>query len=81
MASIMAPLMDEAAKELGIDRVAIRLRNATDSDTLIYADQGPVTSAYMEEAITQGAERFDWQAVGQRYAGIINGMISESQPR
>ena len=61
MASIMAPLMDDAAKELGIDRVDIRLRNATDSDTLIYADQGPVTSAYMEEAITQGAEMFDWQ--------------------
>ena len=61
MASIMAPLIDDAAKELGIDRVAIRLRNAASSDTLIYADQGPVTSAYMKEAITQGAEMFDWQ--------------------
>ena len=61
MASIMAPLIDDAAKELGIDRVAIRLVNAANSDTLIYADQGPVTSAYMKEAINQGADMFDWQ--------------------
>ena len=60
IAAVMAPLMDKAADQLGIDRVDIRLVNAADSDRRIYADQGPITSAYMEDAITQGAEMFNW---------------------
>lgn len=62
IAAIMAPLMDKAAAELGIDRVDIRLANAADSDRLVYADQGPITSAYMNEAITKGADMFDWES-------------------
>ena len=61
IAAVMAPLMDKAAKELNIDRVAIRLVNAADSSRRVYADQGPITSAYMKEAIEQGADMFDWQ--------------------
>lgn len=60
IAAVMAPLMDRAADELGIDRVDIRLVNAAKSDRRIYEDQGPITSAYMDDAIRQGAEMFDW---------------------
>ncbi len=61
IAAVMAPLMDKAAKQLGIDRLAIRRINSVNSDTTVYADQGPVTSAYMDEALQQGAEMFDWE--------------------
>ncbi len=72
IAAVMAPLMDKAAKELGIDRVAIRSVNAADSERLVYADQGPITSAYMEEAIAQGAEMFNWETKSSR-SGQRNG--------
>ena len=39
------PLIDKAARQLGIDRVQIRKINAPDSSGKIGADQGPVTSA------------------------------------
>jgi CO/xanthine dehydrogenase Mo-binding subunit len=61
IAAVMAPLMDRAARELGIDRLEIRRINSVNSDTTVSADQGPVTSAYMAEALQQGAEMFDWQ--------------------
>ncbi len=61
IAAVMAPIMDKAAKELDIDRVQIRKINAADSDRLVYADQGPITSAYMDEAITKGADLFNWE--------------------
>ena len=61
IAAVMAPLMDKAAQELGIDRVEIRRVNAAHNDTIVYADRQPVTSAYMKEAIDQGAEMFDWE--------------------
>jgi CO/xanthine dehydrogenase Mo-binding subunit len=61
IAAVMAPVMDKAAKQLNIDRVAIREINAATSDRLIYAEQGPITSAYMKEAIAMGAEEFDWE--------------------
>jgi len=60
IASVMAPIMDKAAKELGIDRVEIRKMNATSSDRVVYADREPVTSAYMKEALDKGAAMFDW---------------------
>jgi CO/xanthine dehydrogenase Mo-binding subunit len=61
IAAVMGPLMDKAAKELGIDRVDIRRVNSVNSDTTVNADQGPVTSAYMDEALQQGAEMFGWE--------------------
>ena len=56
IAAVMAPIMDKAAKELGIDRVEIRKINATNNDTLVYADREAVTSAYMNEALDKGAD-------------------------
>jgi len=61
IAAVMAPLMDRAAKELDIDPLAIRRVNAVNNDSTVYADQGPVTSAYMDEALQQGAEMFGWE--------------------
>ncbi|MDH4108788.1 MAG: xanthine dehydrogenase family protein molybdopterin-binding subunit [Gammaproteobacteria bacterium] len=62
IAAIMAPLMDKAAKALNIDRVEIRRINAVNSQTTVEEDQGPVTSAYMKEALDKGADMFGWEA-------------------
>jgi CO/xanthine dehydrogenase Mo-binding subunit len=62
IAAVMAPLMDKAAKQLKIDPLEIRKVNATNNETKVYADQQPVTSAYMKEALDKGAELFDWAA-------------------
>lgn len=66
IAAIMAPLMDKAARALDIDRVEIRKINAVNSDTTVYEDQQPVTSAYMKEALEQGADMFDWETKKNR---------------
>ncbi|MDZ7642833.1 MAG: xanthine dehydrogenase family protein molybdopterin-binding subunit [Woeseiaceae bacterium] len=71
IAAIMAPIMDQAARDLNIDRVELRRINATNNATTVYADQGPVTSAYMKEALDMGAEMFDW--AGKRNKPRKNG--------
>ncbi len=60
MAVIVEPLLDRAAKELNIDRLAIRQINAPDHDTLYDGDQHGVTSSYLPEALKMGAERFNY---------------------
>ncbi|MGB5739866.1 MAG: molybdopterin cofactor-binding domain-containing protein, partial [Woeseia sp.] len=60
IAAVMAPIMDKAAKDLGIDRVEIRRVNAANNATTAYAEQELVTSAYMKEALDKGAEMFNW---------------------
>lgn len=62
-ANMIEPLLDKAARELGIDRVALRLANAPGGggQDARYGDkQGPVTSAYLRDAIAMGAEQFGW---------------------
>ncbi|MBT7581452.1 MAG: xanthine dehydrogenase family protein molybdopterin-binding subunit, partial [Kordiimonadaceae bacterium] len=54
------PLLDKAAKELGIDRLEIRKINAPSHDVLYDGDQHGVTSSYMPEALALGAERFNY---------------------
>ena len=61
IAAAMAPVMDKAARELGIDRLEIRRVNAVNNDTTVNEDQEPVTSAYMKEALDKGAVMFDWE--------------------
>ncbi|MEX0619296.1 MAG: xanthine dehydrogenase family protein [Pseudohongiellaceae bacterium] len=60
MASVLAPIMDKAARELGMDRVEFRRVNAVDSNGWYGNQSGPVTSAFMREAVDQGAELFGW---------------------
>ena len=78
IATAVEPLLDKAARELGIDQVDIRRINAPDNDSRYGANQGPVTSAYMREALDIGAEQFDWEAKkaqsGQRRGSKVIGV-------
>jgi xanthine dehydrogenase molybdenum-binding subunit len=58
---MLEPIMDKAARQLGIDRVAIRRINAPDNDGWLGAQQTPLTSAYVREALDKGKEIFGWE--------------------
>ncbi len=60
LACIMEPLMDKAAKELGVDRLAIREINAPSNDTKYGDKRTPISSAYGREALRIGAEKFNY---------------------
>ena len=60
IACAVEPLLDKAAEELGLDRLAIRRINAPDNDSKYGRRQGPVTSVYMREALDKGGKAFDW---------------------
>ncbi len=68
----LEPMMDKAARELGIDRIAIRKINAPDSSSKIGSDRGPLTSAFIKEALDKAAGLFDWEQKKQR-SGQRNG--------
>jgi CO/xanthine dehydrogenase Mo-binding subunit len=72
IAAIFEPMLDKAARELGLDPVAIRRLNAPDSSATLNADQSPVTSAYMDEALVLGAQMFNWAERRSR-SGARNG--------
>lgn len=72
IACIVEPIMDKAAKELGIDRVAIRELNAPDHDVVFTASKSTVTSAYIRDAIKIGAEKFNWEEK-KKLSGQRNG--------
>jgi CO/xanthine dehydrogenase Mo-binding subunit len=60
MAAAIEPLMDKAARDLGLDQVEIRRINAPTHESGYGGDQGPITSAYLREALDIGAERFGY---------------------
>jgi len=72
IAAAVEPLIDKAAKQLGVDRVAIRRLNAPDNSAKLGARQGGVTSAYLKNALDRGAELFGW-AERQARSGQSNG--------
>jgi xanthine dehydrogenase molybdenum-binding subunit len=72
IAAAVEPLIDKAARELGLDRVAIRRINAPDNAAKIGPNQGGVTSAYLKNALDIGAEQFNW-AERQAGSGERNG--------
>ncbi|MGY8963613.1 MAG: xanthine dehydrogenase family protein molybdopterin-binding subunit [Rhodospirillales bacterium] len=78
LACVMEPLMDKAAKTLGVDRLAIRELNAPDSDSKFGGQRSPVSSAYLKEAMRDGAERFNWEEKkkesGQRNGSKVIGI-------
>jgi len=78
IAAIFEPMLDKAARELNLDRLAIRRINAPDSSATLNADQGPVTSAYMDDALALGGELFKWservQRSGQRRGSKVTGV-------
>ena len=61
IAMVMGPLLDRAAKELNIDRLEIRKMNAPTNQSAYGADKKKkVTSAYIVEALNEGAQKFKW---------------------
>lgn len=78
MATAIEPLLDKAARELGIDPLAMRHINAPTHDSRYGGNQGPITSAYLREALEIGAERFGWEErrsrSGQRNGSRVRGV-------
>ncbi len=60
LAVAIEPLMDKAAKQLGLDRLEIRRVNAPGHDAGYGSYQGNITSSFMPEALAMGAEQFNW---------------------
>ena len=60
--NMLEPLLDKAARELGMDRLAIRVANAPTNDGSAWygAQKDAVTSAYLREALVKGGEQFGW---------------------
>ena len=60
LAHIVEPLLDRAARELGVDRIAIRQMNAPQTGSPVGEQRKPVSSCHAKEALAQGAELFGW---------------------
>lgn len=86
---LFEPLVSQAAKQLGIDQLQIRLLNAPEGQpqfglTPLNAPPGPprprpkLTSCFVKEALLQGAELFNWeerkQRSGQRRGSKVRGV-------
>ena len=78
LACAVEPILDKAARQLGLDPLAIRRINAPDNSAGYGESQGPVTSAYQREALDIGAEQFGWEArrarSGQRRGSKVTGV-------
>jgi len=76
--ALVEPILDKAARQLGLDRVAIRTINHPNAASKVGADQAPVTSAFLKEAVLKGAEMFKWEErkkkSGQRNGSKITGV-------
>jgi CO/xanthine dehydrogenase Mo-binding subunit len=77
-AAAIEPFLDKAARQLGLDRVAIRRMNAPDHDGKIGGKQTPITSSYLRQALDKGAARFNWSQKatlsGQRNGSKVTGI-------
>ena len=76
--TMLEPLMDKAARELGIDRLEMRRINAPDGNTKFGRRESGLTSAFVREAIDVGKREFDWDAKirlsGQRNGTKVTGI-------
>ena len=72
------PMMDKAARQLGVDRVAIRTMNNPHAASKIGADQAPVTSAFLKDAVEKAAQMFNWEErkkrSGERKGSKVTGI-------
>lgn len=78
-ANMLEPLIDKAAAELGMDRMQIRHVNAPGNGGAgfkIGAQQGPLTSAFLKEALDKGGDMFKW-----RERSSQSGMTTGSKSR
>ncbi len=78
LAAAFEPIIDKAARELGLDPLAIRSINAPNHDALYGARQSSITSSHLPEALAKGAEQFAWQEKraqsGQRNGSKVIGV-------
>ena len=78
IAAAVEPILDKAARQLGVDQVAIRRINAPDSNSRYGGNQGPITSAYLRDALDMGARKFEWETKkaqsGQRRGSKVIGV-------
>ena len=76
--AMLEPVVDKAARELGVDRLEIRKINAPGHDGWLGEQKGPFTSAYVREALDLGAELFNWeekqQLSGRREGTKVTGV-------
>ena len=75
--TMLSPIIQKAAKQLGLDQVDVLKVNAPEGQAKFGApgvdgEQGHVSSAFAREAIDKGAELFDWRERVQR-SGRRNG--------
>jgi xanthine dehydrogenase molybdenum-binding subunit len=72
------PLIDKAARQLGIDSYEIRRLNGPKMDAKVGGSQTPVTSCYLQDALEKGAAAFDYaakkQLSGQRNGSKVIGI-------
>lgn len=80
---IIEGVITKAAKQLGIDQVAIRRMNSPEGKALYGAPDAQggrrhITSAFVKEALDRGVELFDWPArvarAGQRSGSKVRGV-------
>jgi xanthine dehydrogenase molybdenum-binding subunit len=86
--SMLEPLMNRAARELGLDQVEIRKINAPSDGSLFGITdtkdrpRHPVTSARVREALDRGVELFKWEERkkqnGQRRGSKVRGVSAIS---
>ena len=78
MSASLEPLIDKAARELGLDRFDIRMLNAPGEGAVHSYQRVPLTSAHMPEALTIAAEEFNWEErkalSGQRNGSKVTGV-------
>ncbi len=75
---IIEPLLDKAARELKVDRLAIRLLNAPETRSPVGPKRTPVSSCYLKDALSKGAAQFNWEErkklSGQRTGSKVIGV-------
>ena len=80
--TMIAPMMDKAARQLGVDRLDMIRVNAPAGQAIFgrprQGKQGNVSSAHVREAVDKGAAAFDWEAMkaksGQRNGSKVTGI-------
>jgi len=76
--ALLEPLMDQAAWELGLDRLEMRKLNAPDHEGTVGPARGGITSSYSKEVFDLAREHFDWEEKlamsGQRNGSKVTGV-------
>ena len=65
-------MIDKAARQLNMDRFDIRIINAPDSSSKFGPDQGPVTSAFLKDALAKLRTLVNWDELKKK-SGQKNG--------